>query len=68
MEEENIAARLQALEAKIDTLYVSVEKVRKYFLWSGIITLALILVPMLIIPFFVSGFLAAEGVTLPPGF
>jgi hypothetical protein len=68
MEEQNIEARLQALEAKIDAMYVSVEKLRKYFLWTGIITLVVIVVPLLIIPFMLPSFFAAEGVGALQGF
>lgn len=68
MEEQNIEARLQALEAKIDAMYVSVEKLRKYFLWTGILTLVVIVVPLLIIPFMLPAFLTAEGVGALQGF
>ena len=57
--------KISELEVKIDKVYASSEKVRKYFLWTGIITLALIIIPLFILPFFVSSFL--QSVTIPPG-
>ena len=68
MEEQNNEMRLQALEAKIDAVYVSVERLRKYFLWTGILTLVVIIVPLLIIPFMLPAFFAAEGVGILQGF
>ena len=59
--EENLEARLVAMEKKIDTMYASVEKLRKYFLWTGIITVAVIVIPLLLIPFLIPAFLTAEG-------
>lgn len=38
--------RVAALEAKIDAIYDSVEKTRKYFLWTLIITVVMIIVPL----------------------
>lgn len=38
--------KLEALEVKVDQIYKSVEKTRKYFLWTLIITLALFILPL----------------------
>ena len=50
--------KLEALEKKIDAIYSSVEKTRKYFLLTLIITVAMIVLPVLgliiIIPIFLS--------------
>lgn len=56
--EPNINERLIALEKKIDEMYASFEKVRKYFIWSGIITLALIILPIIGLIFAVPTFLS----------
>lgn len=61
-----LADRLAALEAKIDAVYVSSEKIRKYFLWTGIITIAVIILPLLILPLVIPAFLSS--LTIPPGF
>lgn len=58
--------RVAALEAKVDAVYTSSEKIRKYFLWTGIITLALIVIPLLILPLLVPAFL--QSVTIPAGY
>ena len=51
-----IFAKLAALEQKIDAIYVSVEKTRKYFLWTLIVTLITFVFPLialaLVIPWF----------------
>jgi hypothetical protein len=57
-----IEKKLVVLEAKIDATRESAEKTRKYLLWSGIITAAIILVPLLLLPLFVPSFLASQGV------
>ena len=50
--------KLDALEKKIDAIYSSVEKTRKYFLLTLIITVALVVLPilglMIVIPIFLS--------------
>ncbi len=55
-------SRLIALEAKIDATYKSVERIRKIMLWTGIITVVCIVVPLLLIPLFLPAFFAAQGV------
>lgn len=59
MEEKNpnIENRLAELEAKIDKVYASSERMRKYFLWTLIVTIVIVVIPLLILPFAVSSFL-----------
>lgn len=49
-----------SLEEKIDKIYISVEKTRKYFLWTLTISIALIVLPAiglaLAIPAFLSNY------------
>ncbi len=52
------------LGAKIDAVYVSAEKTRKILKWSGIITIVVVVVPLLLIPLLVPAFFAAEGIDL----
>lgn len=58
--EPELPQRLAALESKVDAMYASVEKLRKYFLWTGIITIVLFVVPliglMLVIPSFINSY------------
>lgn len=52
--------KLEALEKKIDAIYSSVEKTRKYFLFTLIVTVVMIVLPILglivVIPTFLSSF------------
>ena len=38
-------ARLAQVEIKIDQIYISVEKTRKYFFWTMVITIAMVVLP-----------------------
>ncbi len=42
-----LSTRLTALEQKVDALGASLEKIRKYFLWTGIISVVLFILPIL---------------------
>ena len=56
--EPDVKQKLDNLEKKIDAIYVSTEKTRKYFLWTLIITVAMVVLPMvgliIVIPIFLS--------------
>ena len=43
----DLVKRLVELEAKIDAIYISVEKTRKYFMWTLIISVALFVLPLI---------------------
>lgn len=43
--DEDLKQRMATLEGKIDAIYQSTEKTRKYFLWTLIVTLALVVLP-----------------------
>ena len=45
--EEEIKKRLDAQDEWLQKIFVSVEKTRKYFLWTMIITLAVVVLPLL---------------------
>lgn len=45
--EQDILQKLEEQGRKIDEMYRSIEKLRKYFLWTLIITVAMILVPII---------------------
>lgn len=45
--EPDISKKLDELEQKIDKIYKSAEKTRKYFLWSLIISIAFIVLPLI---------------------
>lgn len=55
--------KLDAIEAKIDAIYVSTEKTRKYFFWTMVITVAVFVIPLiglvLVVPSFVDSYSSA---------
>lgn len=59
-------SRLEKQEAKIDQIYVSVEKTRKYFLWTMIITIVMFVLPLIgviaVIPWFLSTMMSAYNI------
>jgi len=48
---EELIKRIEAQEEKIDKIYQSVEKTRKYFLWTFIITIVVFILPLIAILF-----------------
>jgi len=58
--EEEIKKRLDAQDEWLQKIFVSVEKTRKYFLWTMIITLAVVILPLLglliIVPNFIDNY------------
>ncbi len=65
---DRIELKLAELTGKVDATYESAEKMRKIFLWTAIITVAAIVIPLLILPAVIPSFLASQGASLPPGF
>jgi len=49
--------KIKELETKIDQIYQSVEKTRKYFFWTMIITVALVVLPIIGLAFALPSFL-----------
>ncbi len=45
--DQQILQKLEGQEKKIDQMYISIEKMRKYFLWTLIITIAVIVLPLI---------------------
>ncbi|MBI2439601.1 MAG: hypothetical protein HYV45_03330 [Candidatus Moranbacteria bacterium] len=64
MDEETIK-KLEICEKKIDAVYVSVEKTRRYFLWTLVLTLVMFFLPLVglifVIPFFLNIFSGLLG-------
>jgi len=52
-----ILQKLEAQEKKLDAIYQSVEKMRKYFLWTLIVTVAMIVLPLIALAFVIPWFL-----------
>jgi CHASE3 domain sensor protein len=47
--EQELLNKLEEQEKKIDAIYVSVEKTRKYFQWTLIVTVVTIVLPIIIL-------------------
>ena len=60
----DISTQLKALEEKVDKMYISVEKTRKYIFWTVIITLVFILLPLIAIPFAIGPLLSSYSQAL----
>lgn len=58
--------RLAEQDKKLDLIYASIEKMRKYFLWTMIITIATIVLPLIglvfAIPFLLSTLTQINGI------
>ncbi|MEI6022344.1 MAG: hypothetical protein WCQ32_00670 [bacterium] len=55
---ENTEQKIEELSKKIDAVYASVEKTRKYFKWTMIITVALFVLPLIGLVFAIPSFMA----------
>ena len=55
--EEEILKKIEEQDKKLDDIYKSVEKMRKYFLWTLIITVALFVLPLIGLAFVIPSFL-----------
>ncbi len=56
--------RILALEKKVDAIFESVEKTRRYFQWTLIITIALVVLPALGLVFAIPSFISTYNETL----
>lgn len=55
--EEELLKKLEEQDKKIDAIYVSVEKTRKYILWTVIGTLVAFVLPLIALAFVIPWFL-----------
>jgi len=66
MEENVVLKKIEEQSQKLEAIYQSVEKTRKYFLWTLIITIATIVLPLialvLVIPWFLGNITAGLGI------
>jgi len=66
--ENEILKKIEEQGKKIEEIFVSVEKTRKYFLWTLIISAAFVILPiiglMLVIPQFLNTLNVASGLGL----
>lgn len=65
MDEQILEKRLQAMEGKLDAIHVSVERTRKYFLWTLVLSVAFFLLPLvgilIAVPFLLDTLSSAYG-------
>ncbi len=67
MNEQELALKIEDLTRKVDAIYVSTEKTRKYFLWTMIISIALFVLPLLGLLFAIPSFLSTYSSALGGG-
>jgi type IV secretory pathway component VirB8 len=53
----DIEKKLVDLESKIDNIYITVEKTRKYIWWTMVVTVAVIVIPLIAMIFVIPSFL-----------
>ena len=58
---DEVLKKLAELEQKIDAVYKSAEKTRKYFMWTLIISVVLFVLPLVALIFVIPQFLNAVG-------
>jgi hypothetical protein len=58
MIDPELLAKLEEIGAKADRAYEASEKVRKYLFWTGVITIALFVLPMIALAFVIPSFLS----------
>jgi len=65
MIDPELAAKLDEIAAKADAAYQAAETVRKYLFWTGVVTVAFVVLPiiglMLVIPSFIASYSATLG-------
>ena len=59
MEDAELRQKIEALEKKIDAIYVSVEKTRKYFLGTIVVTIIAFVLPLIGLAFVIPSFLSS---------
>lgn len=64
MIDPELAAKLDEIGAKADQAYQAAEKVRKYLFWTGVVTVALIILPLIGLAFAIPSFISSYTTTL----
>lgn len=64
--DEDIREKLATQEKKLDDIYKSVERMRKYFMWTLIATLVTVVLPLIalafVLPWFVNTILTSYNI------
>ena len=56
--DEETREKIQEIDKKLDAIYQSVEKTRKYFQWTMIITIVVVVLPLVGLLFVIPSFLS----------
>lgn len=64
MIDPELLAKLEEISAKADKAYHAAESVRKYLFWTGVITVALIVLPLIGLAFAIPQFITSYTTTL----
>lgn len=63
--DQQIKQALDEQQKKIDAIYISVEKTRKYMFWTGVATIVFFVLPLIaaafLIPSIMSGYMSTLG-------
>lgn len=62
--DQDLKARLDAQDAKLQAIFVSVEKTRKYFLWIFWVTIIAFVLPLLGLVFAIPSFISTYSTML----
>lgn len=63
MNEQELGQKLASIEEKVDKIYASTEKTRKYFMWTLIISVALVVLPAIGLLFAIPTFISTMSAT-----
>lgn len=64
MIDPELAAKLDEISAKADKAYHAAETVRKYLFWTGVVSLALIVLPLIGLAFVIPQFIGSYTTSL----
>ncbi len=64
MIDPELAAKLEEISAKADRAYQASESVRKYLFWTGVITIALFVLPLIGLAFALPQFISSYTMSL----
>lgn len=56
--DQELREKIEEIEEKVNRIYVSVEKTRRYFLWVLIVTIAMIVLPLVALAFILPQFIS----------
>ena len=64
MIDPELLAKLDEISAKADAAYRAAESARRYLFWTGVITVALIVIPLIGLAFAIPSFISSYATTL----